>query len=113
MITTNDLKKGTRIKLANGWYGTLMDNRKGNTRLAEVEGVSNDIGSVYGHDIVQARVQTDFMANGGGFEWMAVTHTPQQIAARKLNADFFAEHYNDQSDEATRVMHDAADIGAL
>lgn len=90
MIHTNDLKKGTRIKLANGWYGTLTDNRKGNVREAEVEGVVNEIGSVYGHDIVQARV---------GGEWMAVAHTEQQVKARQLNSDLFAWHYNDNTEK--------------
>lgn len=84
MIYTNDLKKGTRIKLANGWYGTLMDNRKGNVRMAEVEGLYTEMGSVYGHDIVQALV---------GKEWMAVAHTPQQTKSRQMNGDFFALHY--------------------
>lgn len=90
MITTNDIKKGDRIKLANGWYGTMMDNKKGNTRMAEVEGIENELGSVYGHDIVQARL---------GGEWTAVQHTPQQVAARKANGDLFGFHYNDQTEQ--------------
>jgi hypothetical protein len=94
MIKTNDLKKGTRIKLANGWYGTLTDNKKGNIREAEVEGIYTEIGSVYAHDIIAARV---------GSEWMTVEHTPAQVKARKLNAGVFGDlgvvHYNDQSAE--------------
>lgn len=89
MIRTNDLKAGTRIKLANGWYGTLTDNRKGNIREAEVEGLYTEIGSVYAHDIVQARIDG---------EWQAVEHTLQQIKARKLNGDVFGFQYTDKTD---------------
>lgn len=89
MIKTNDLKKGTRIKLANGWYGTLTDNKKGNIREAEVEGIYTEIGSVYAHDIIAARV---------GNEWMTVEHTPAQVKARKLNDDTFGFHYNDHTE---------------
>ena len=38
-MRTNDIKKGTRIKLHNGWFGTMMDNKKGNVRMAEVQGI--------------------------------------------------------------------------
>ena len=54
LLKTNDLKKGTRVLLANGWYATLADNAKGNTRMATVEGFVTETGSVYAHDIVQA-----------------------------------------------------------
>ena len=50
-MKTNDIKKGMRIKMANGWYGTMMDNMRGNTRMAEIEGFETEIGSVYSHDI--------------------------------------------------------------
>lgn len=98
MIYTNDLKKGTRIKLANGWYGTLTDSRKGNTREAEVEGLYTEVGSVYGHDIVQALVPVEAKRGTGGKEWMAVFHTPAQVKARKLNSDMFAFHYTDKTE---------------
>ncbi len=49
---TNDIKKGMRIQLRNGWKGTMYDNRKGNIRMAEVEGIVTEIGSVYAHDII-------------------------------------------------------------
>lgn len=51
---TNEIKKGTRIQLRNGWKGTMADNRKGNIRMAEVEGIVTELGSVYAHDIVYA-----------------------------------------------------------
>ena len=54
-ITTNEIKKGDRILQANGWFGTMYDNMKGTIRMAEVEGLFTEIGSVYAHDIVAAR----------------------------------------------------------
>lgn len=71
-ITTNELKKGTRIQLA-GWYATLMNNARGLTRLAKVEGFVTEIGSVYAHDIVRALI------NG---EWVLVAHTDKQMECR-------------------------------
>ncbi len=70
---TNDIKKGTRVELRNGWQATMMDNKKGNVRTAEVEGIYTEIGSVYAHDIVM--VQTDSEAD----TWEIVEHTKAQI----------------------------------
>lgn len=53
-MQTNDIKKGTRIKLHNGWFGTMYDNKRGNARTAEVEGFYTEIGSVYAWDISHA-----------------------------------------------------------
>jgi hypothetical protein len=77
-MRTNDLKKGDRIQLRNGWYATIADNMRGNIRLADVEGDYREIGSVYAHDIVWAQV--------GGSErqvWVQVEHTPAQEKLRK------------------------------
>ena len=51
-MKTNDIKKGDRILLSNGWYATMADNARGNTRMAKVEGHYTEIGSVYSHDIM-------------------------------------------------------------
>ena len=51
-MLTNELKKGGRVKLRNGWMATVMDNGRGNTRMCEVEGLYTETGSVYSHDIV-------------------------------------------------------------
>ena len=51
MIETNSLKKGTPITLKNGWAAIIMDNKKGDTRLAEVDGYFKEIGSIYASDI--------------------------------------------------------------
>jgi hypothetical protein len=73
LVKTNDLKKGTRVRLANGWYATIQDNARGNTRMATVEGMVTETGSVYAHDIVEAEIAES---------WVVVTHTPQQEKMR-------------------------------
>ena len=67
-MKTNDLKKGARVLLRNGWKATVADNAKGNTRMCEVEGDFTEIGSVYSHDIVRD------LTTGERIE-----HTPAQI----------------------------------
>lgn len=74
MIKTNDIKKGTRIKLECGWYGTMFDNMKGNTRMCKVEGDFTEIGSVYSHDIIQAEIDG---------EWESVEHTENQLKCKE------------------------------
>jgi hypothetical protein len=54
-MKTNDIKKGQRIQLNNGWSGTMFDSKKGNIRTAEIEGDFKEIGSVYAHDISRAQ----------------------------------------------------------
>ena len=76
-MKTNDLKKGDRVQLRNGWFATIADNAKGNTRIATVEGFETETGSVYSHDIMHA------LAAPYGAEveetWMRVEHTPAQL----------------------------------
>jgi hypothetical protein len=79
-MKTNDIKKGTRFRLRNGWFATMADNRKGNIRLAEVEGDFTETGSVYAHDIVSVLI---------GDNWQAVEHTGHQTKARDLNVALF------------------------
>ena len=64
-MKTNDIKKGMRIQLKNGWFGTMKDNKKGNIRMAEIEGFFTEIGSIYADDI--NRVEVDG-------EWQKVEH---------------------------------------
>ena len=56
-MTTNEIKKGMRFKLANGWWATMMDNKRGNIRMAEVEGLYKEIGSVYAHDSISCETE--------------------------------------------------------
>jgi hypothetical protein len=57
-MLANDLRKGDRIVLTNGWMATIEDNRKGNIRMATVEGFVTEMGSIYIWDI-RGRVATD------------------------------------------------------
>ena len=47
----------------------MMDNMRGNTRMAEIEGIYTEIGSVYSHDISQVRIEG---------KWIDVVHTEAQ-----------------------------------
>jgi hypothetical protein len=49
---TNELKKGDKVRLRNGWDAKLEDNMKGVTRLCTVYGDFTEMGSVYSHDIM-------------------------------------------------------------
>ena len=79
-VKTNDLKKGTRIQLRNGWYATLTDNARGNVREARVEGLNTEVGTVYSHNIICAIV------NGVRY---AVEHTPAQLKFKEQVDAFF------------------------
>ena len=51
-MLANDLKKGMNVILKNGCYATIMDNRKGNIRLALVMGwAGEETGSIYVSEI--------------------------------------------------------------
>ena len=84
-MKTNDLKKGDRVLLrmggtwprsfdarcANARYATIADNRKGNTRLANVEGFYEETGSIYAHDIML------YIPDDGAV--IVIEHTPAQL----------------------------------
>ena len=74
-MKTNELKKGDRIRLRNGWYGTIADNARGNIRIAEVEGFYTETGSVYSHDIALFYPKDDVIP-------VQIEHTPAQIKLR-------------------------------
>jgi hypothetical protein len=50
-IKTNDLKKGARVILNNGWVAELADNRRGSIRTCIVYGFYTETGSVYAWDM--------------------------------------------------------------
>jgi hypothetical protein len=70
MKTTNDIKKGEVVLLANGWQARIEDNRKGQVRLATVFGTYTDIGSIYASDIRQVQTPSG--------EWESVSITSKQ-----------------------------------
>ena len=76
-MLTNELKKGTRVELSNGWRATLEDNKRGNSRMATVEGIVVEMGSIYAHDI-----RYYMTGDGPTGEWHRVEHTPAQIKLR-------------------------------
>jgi len=83
-VTTNSLKKGTFIRLRNGWDAEIFDNMKGNTRLAKVYGFETEIGSVYSHDIVA-------QLNGIGGQVIArVEHTAAQLKCQQFANDLYS-----------------------
>jgi len=81
-MKTNDLKKGTIVRLRNGWQAVIQDNARGNTRIALVYGFETEMGSVYSHDIIHYK-------NSAGW-WGNVEHTPGQLKCKALNDSFFA-----------------------
>ena len=50
-IEPNDIKKCDIGYLKNGWKFEMMDNKKGNIRMAMVHGDFPEMGSIYTHDI--------------------------------------------------------------
>lgn len=74
-VKTNELRKGDRVQLANGWEADIADNAKGNARMAKVYGFEIEIGSVYSHDIV-------FVKRAG--IWQRIEYTPAQTKLRRI-----------------------------
>ena len=79
-MKTNDLKRGARVVLANGWEADIMDNMKGNTRLARVYGFETEMGSVYSHDI-------EYVIIAG--EKFPIEHTKEQDKLREQLTKLF------------------------
>lgn len=75
VILTNEIKKGERVKQRNGWEAKMLDNMRGNIRVAEVYGDFTESGSIYMHDV------THVLRDG---KWLPVTHTPKQLEMREL-----------------------------
>ena len=80
-MKTNEIKKGARILLRNGWEAIMADNMKGNIRVAQVFGYETETGSIYSHDI--AGVQ-----DPATLRWLPVEYTPAQLKLRKQVESF-------------------------
>ncbi|NBP02943.1 MAG: hypothetical protein EBU90_23090 [Proteobacteria bacterium] len=80
-MKTADIKKGMRIQLRNGWFGTMMDNKKTTSRFAEVEGIYTEMGSVYSFDIVRAQTPDGV--------WHAVSYTEKEMKVYEMNQAIF------------------------
>jgi len=73
-MKTNDLKKGTQVRLRNGNLADLMDNARGNVRIAKVYGLVEECGSIYSHDIVAYKKTI-----GDSWMWAEdIEYTPSQ-----------------------------------
>lgn len=77
-MKTNDLKKGTLIRLRNGWKAKLVDNMHGNIRTAEVYGDFTETGSIYSHNIV------GYYKNGKLKK--DIQYTPSQVHCYRLTS---------------------------
>lgn len=82
-MKTADIKKGMRVRLENGWYGTMKDNGRGTTRIVEVEGFFTETGSVYSYDIVMALPLTLGI-------WEIIEHTAKELQLQEMNERLFA-----------------------
>jgi hypothetical protein len=69
-ILTNDIKKGERCRLRNGWEAVMEDDKKGWARVMTVEGDFTEAGSVYAHDIMFVKREE---------QWLPITHTMKQL----------------------------------
>lgn len=74
-MKTNELKKGDKVVLKNGWIATIEDNKKGDIRLAKVYGDYTELGSVYAWDIAYY---------SKGLEMVEIELTPKQLKSRNL-----------------------------
>ena len=82
-IKANDLKKGDRVRLRNGWFATIEDNKKGAIRMATVEGFVTEMGSIYAADIKLKVIDW----GDGMTEWVPV-EVPDK---HKVGRDFMDE----------------------
>ena len=89
-MKTNELKKGDRVRLRNGWEAEIMDNLKGTRRLAKVFGFETEIGSIYAHDIVEVRV-VDKETMKWAEIWAPIEHTDAQKKLRQDVYTYFGE----------------------
>lgn len=79
-MRSNDIKKGDQLLLKNGWFAVMYDNKKGNVRMAEVDGFHKEIGSTYVWDIDCVKV---------GTEWLPVELTEKQTKAQQIVSRIF------------------------
>lgn len=55
-VITNQLKRGMRIKLRNGWEALVVEECKENILEAKVFGDFTETGSIYAHDVVAVQI---------------------------------------------------------
>lgn len=82
-MKTNELKKGQRVRLRNGWEAVLEDNARGNIRLATVHGHCKEMGSIYSHDIKRYAEESEWNCLKRT-DWKLVEHTKAQLKFKKM-----------------------------
>lgn len=81
MTSILEIKKGARVRLANGWEATVEDNQcRQHTRLCTVYGDFEEMGSVYSTDIILVQKSPGV--------WDEVVHTEAQNKAAEKRAGF-------------------------
>ena len=85
-MKTNELKKGDKVRLRNGWDAEILDNMKGNIRLAKVFGHYTEIGSSYAHDILYYT---------SGLTRTEIIHTPAQLKLQTQTPAAITSYWKD------------------
>lgn len=81
-MLVKDITKGMRVQLKNGWFATMLDNKKnGTTRLATVEGYFTETGSIYNHTI-------DRVLTADGY-WTGVELNKKELECQALDQMMF------------------------
>ena len=83
-MLANDMKKGTKIIMLNGWDGTIMDNMKGMIRVAEIKGIVTEMGSIYIDDI-------DLVLADDGWEKIEFNPSQQKRINKKNKINFIRD----------------------
>jgi hypothetical protein len=83
-IRTDQLKKGARVRMRNGWEAIVVEPCNGNTLIAKVFGDFTETGSVYAHNIVATEVDG---------KWVEVEMTEEQMQFYEQLKMFSREGY--------------------
>jgi hypothetical protein len=76
-MKTNELKKGTRVQLANGWEANILGSARGTSCLCQVHGLVDEGGSVYSHDIISYKDDKGNWRND-------IEYSPAQLNCKKM-----------------------------
>lgn len=75
-VKTNDIKKGETVVTKRGWKAEMLDNLRGNVRMARVFGDYEECGSIYAWDIAYV------VRDGKNYP---IELTPSQEKAQNMN----------------------------
>lgn len=86
-MKSNDMKKGTIVRLNNGWYAVIADNMKGDIRMATVYGCETETGSIYVHDIASVFTPITIDDLAGGEDLAVIEHNRGPFKAGAYRID--------------------------